>query len=90
MSSVKDFKKFINNIIDEINYDIELYVGLNLDKNHYQSQQLYEQVHNTRVKYLEKINAQGLTKADYKAIYDEFLLDVDNLNKQLCQLISKS
>ena len=90
MASVKHVKKFINTIIDEINYDIELYVGLNLEKNHFESQELYEEVYQTRIKYLEKINEKGLTKEGYKKIIDSFLHEVHALNEKLCKLISKS
>ncbi len=90
MASIKDLKKNINKIIDEINYDIELYVGLNLDKNHYEAQELYEQVYNTRIKYLEKINAKDLGKQEYKTIYNDFLHEVDELNIRLCKLIGNS
>jgi predicted metal-dependent phosphoesterase TrpH len=90
MASVKHLKKFVNTIVDEINYDIELYVGLNLDKNHFEAQELYEEVYKTREKYLEKVNTKGLDKAGYKKIIDEFLHDVNALNEKLCKLIGKS
>ncbi len=90
MASVKHLKKFINAIVDEINYDIELYVGLNLDKNHFEAQELYEEVYNTRNKYLEKVNEKGLDKVGFKKLIDEFLHDIHALNEKLCKLIGKS
>lgn len=90
MTSIKDLKKFINVIIDEINYDIELYVGLNLDKNHIEAQELYGDVYNTRIKYLQKVNEKGLSKRDYKKIEKDFIHEVDELNKRLCNIIGNS
>ncbi len=90
MASIRQLKKIINGIIDELNYDIELFVGLNLDRNHYESQQLYEEVYLTRVKYLEKIKQKGLTKVEYRQILDEFIKEVDELNRKLVQIINKS
>jgi len=90
MASIKDLKKFINSIIDEINYDIELYVGLNLDKNHTEAQELYGDVYTTRIKYLQKVNEKGLNKKDYKKIEEDFLYEVDELNKRLCKIIGNS
>ncbi|HON19629.1 MAG TPA: hypothetical protein PK990_10755 [Salinivirgaceae bacterium] len=87
MASIKQLKKIINSVIDEINYDIELFVGLNLDKNHYKAQQLYEEVYLVRVKYLEKVQQIGLSKNDYRSILEEFYKEVDRLNQQLVEII---
>ena len=90
MASVRELKKFVNKIVDEINYDIELYVGLNLDKNHFEAQAIYEEVYELKTKYLELINAKDISKDGYKTMTADFLSEVDVLNQKLCKLIGNS
>lgn len=90
MASVRELKKFVNKMVDEINYDIELYVGLNLDKNHFEAQAIYEEVYELKVKYLEMLNVKDMDKEKYRKLTDEFLKEIDLLNQKLCKLIGNS
>lgn len=89
MASVRKFKKSMNQLFDEINYDIELYVGSNLDKSHFDAIDLYERLYVSKLKYSEKIN-QKLDKLSYKKIWNSLVHEIDDFNKELCEIISKS
>lgn len=90
MSSIRELKKNVNRLADEITYDIELYVGMNLDKNHFESQKLYEEVYDLRREFLERINrASECDKGEYKTIQNDFVKRLDQLNQRLCEIISK-
>lgn len=89
MASIKKLKKAVNQLFDEIIYDIELYVGSNLEKNHFDSIDLYERIYASKLKYLEKIN-QKLDKQSSKEIWDHLIREIDGFNQELCKIISKT